>query len=34
MGIPQKNHCDIAQGYLMGKPMNAADFVKHLYLIE
>jgi len=24
----KKNHCDIAQGYLMGKPMNAADFVK------
>lgn len=27
----KKNHCDIAQGYLMGKPMNAADFVKHVY---
>ena len=30
----KKNHCDIAQGYLMSKPMNAADFVKHLYQIE
>ncbi|MCW8909822.1 MAG: EAL domain-containing protein [Gammaproteobacteria bacterium] len=25
----QKNHCDIGQGYLFGKPMKLGDFLKH-----